>query len=252
MSRPSSPTPTSMTSASPTPTSTTQASELTQSAAGRLLRRALLRPGRAWRVPWGLARGLRLEVDPRAPLHVYLGTAELEIAGHIRALARPGMCCFEVGSHNAYYALVLARLTGGPVFAVDFDEAALARIERNLALNPGLAATVEVVRAYVAHERDPAVGAETLDHLIADGRLPAPELLVIDVEGAEAAVLSGARRLLGEHRPRLIVETHSAAVEAECLAQLHACGYTPQIVERRRWLPENRRGHNRWLIAQRS
>lgn len=250
MSRPTSPIPASPTAASPTAASPTP--EFAQSPPGRLLRRALLRPGRAWRVPWGLARGLRLEVDPRAPLHVYLGTAELEIAGHIRALARPGTCCFEVGSHNAYYALILARLTGGPVFAVDFDEAALARIERNLALNPGPAATVEVVRAYVAHERDPAVGAETLDHLIADGPLPVPELLVIDVEGAEAAVLSGARRLLREHRPQLIVETHSAAVEAECVAQLHACGYTPQIVERRRWLPENRRGHNRWLIAQRS
>ncbi|HUN78714.1 MAG TPA: FkbM family methyltransferase [Solirubrobacteraceae bacterium] len=227
------------------------ASEPSQSTPGRLLRRTLLREGRAWRIPWGLARGLRLEVDPRAPLHVYLGTAELEIAGHVRAMAQPGMCCFEVGSHNAYYALVLARLTGGPIVALDFDESALARIERNLALNPGPAGTVEVVRAYVAHERNEAVGAETLDDLVADGRLPAPDLLVIDVEGAEAAVLTGARRLLGERRPRLIIETHSAAVEAECLAQLRACGYAPRVVDRRRRLPENRRGHNRWLIAQR-
>lgn len=239
----------------PTPTQPpppTPASKPAQSVPGRLLRGTLLRPGRAWRVPWGLARGLRLEVDPRAPLHIYLGTAELEIAGHLRALARPGMCCLEVGSHNAYYALILARLTGGPVVALDFDEAALARIERNLALNPGPAAAVEVVRAYVAHERDPAVGADTLDNLLAERRLPTPDLLVIDVEGAEAAVLSGAHRLLGERRPSLIVETHSAAAEAACLAQLRAYGYAPHLVERRRWLAENRLGHNRWLIAQRS
>lgn len=218
--------------------------------AGRLLRATLLRAGRAWRVPWGLAHGLRLEVDPRAPLHVYLGTAELELARHVRALVRPGMCCFEVGSHNAYYALILARLTAGPVVALDFDEAALARIERNLALNPEPASHIQVLRAYVAHERDPAVGAETLDHLVAEGRVPAPDLLVIDVEGAEATVLAGARGLLGTRRPSLVVETHSAAAEAQCVAQLRAAGYPPpQIVQRRRLLPENRRGHNRWLIA---
>jgi Methyltransferase FkbM domain len=219
-------------------------------ALGRLARATLLRPGRPWRVPVGLARGLRLEVDPRAPLHVYLGTAEIEIARYVRELAQPGMCCLEVGSHNAYYALILARLTGGRIVALDFDEQALARIARNLALNPSVAGGVEVVRAYVAHERDPAVGAETLDHLVACGRVPRPDLLVIDVEGAEATVLSGARELLCDARPQLIVETHSAIAEADCLAQLHACGYRPQIVPQRRWLAERRRGHNRWLIAR--
>jgi hypothetical protein len=219
-------------------------------ALGRLARATLLRPGRPWRIPWGLARGLRLEVDARAPLHVYLGTAELEIARHIRALARPGMCCFEVGSHNAYYALILARLTGGPVVAFDFDRAALARIERNIALNPALTGAIEVVEAYVAHECDPAVGAETLDHLVAAARVPAPDLLVIDVEGAEAAVLAGAGELLRERHPHLVIETHSRTGEADCAALLRECGYRPRVVERRRWLAEHRRGHNRWLIAR--
>jgi len=220
-------------------------------ALGRLLRATFLREGRPRRVPWGLARGLRLEVDPGAPVHVYLGTAELELARDLRALARPGMCCYEVGSHNAYYALILARLTGGPVLALDFDESALERIAHNLALNPGPAASIEVVRAYVAHERDPAVGAETLDYLVASGRAPAPGLLVIDVEGAEATVLAGAHEVLRRHRPHLIVETHSQAAEAACAAQLQTCGYAPpRVRERRRWLAENRRGHNRWLIAR--
>jgi hypothetical protein len=27
-------------------------------------------------------------------------------------------------------------------------------------------------------------------------------------------------------------------------------GYAPQVVEPRRWLPEVREGHNRWLVAE--
>ncbi len=238
----------------PTPSAARGAGAQTGGAArralGRALRATLLRPGRPWRIRWGLARGLRVEADPRAPLHVYLGTAELEIARYVRELARPGMCCYEVGSHNAYYALILARLTGGPVMAFDFDAAALARIERNLALNPELAGAIEVVRAYVAHERDPLVGAETLDHLVATRAAPAPDLIVVDVEGAETSVLTGARELLGGGRPHVIVETHSPAGEADCARLLRECGYRPLVVERRRWLAEDRRGHNRWLIAR--
>ena len=60
-----------------------------------------MRPGRARRIPAGLAEGLRLEVDPAAPVHVYLGTAEVEIASHLRRLERPGVRCFDIGGPNA-------------------------------------------------------------------------------------------------------------------------------------------------------
>ena len=208
-----------------------------------------MRPGRPRRIPAGIAEGLRLEVDPAAPVHVYLGTAEVEIAAHLRRLARPGVRCFDIGGHNAYYAMVLARLTGEPVTSFEFDPEGIARMTRNLALNPGLAGRVRVQQAYLADADDAAAGAARLDTLVEELDLPWPGLLKIDVEGAEAAVLRGAPRVL-DHRPAVVIETHGARVEGECAELLAARGYRVRVVSQRARLKEHRAPDNRWIVGE--
>jgi hypothetical protein len=208
-----------------------------------------MQPGRARRIPAGLAEGLRLEVDPAAPVHVYLGTAEVEIASHLRRLARPGVRCFDIGGHNAYYAMVLARLTGEPVVSFEFDPDGIARMTRNLALNPSLSGRVRVEQAYLADEDDPAAGAARLDTLVRQRGLPWPGLLKIDVEGAEAAVLRGAPRVL-DHRPALVIETHGAEVERECADLLGERGYRVRVVSQRARFKEHRAPGNRWIVCE--
>ena len=215
------------------------------------VRALLLRPGHALRVPLGLGRGLRLEADPDAPLQAYLGTAEVELAGHIRRLARPGYRCFDLGGYNAYYALVLARQTGAPVASFESDPRAIEQMERNLRLNPTLSAHITVWRVHVAHERDRRTGADTLDRLVAEDGLFVPQFIKIDVEWAELAVLEGARRLLEEHSPHLVIETHTPELERGCIEFLRGAGYAPVVVAQRRWLKEARpAAHNRWLVAE--
>jgi hypothetical protein len=221
------------------------------SAVGRAVRATVLRGGRTWRIPVGLGRGLRIEVDPKAPLHTYLGTAELEIARHIRRFARPGYRCLDVGGHDGYYALILARLTGAEVVSFEFDQVCVARMRRNLAANPQLAGRVRIVETYVAHEQVREPRADTLDSLIASGELLEPDLIKIDVEGGEASVLGGARTLLAAARPHLVIETHSASIEADCVELLRELGYAPTLVDQRRWLAEHRgETHNRWIVAE--
>jgi Methyltransferase FkbM domain len=75
-------------------------------------------------------------------------------------------------------------------------------------------------------------------------------LLKIDVEGAELEVLHGAVGILHEQRPRLLVETHSPALERACGDLLLGHGYAPRVVTPRRRLAQRRpREHNRWLVA---
>lgn len=62
----------------------------------------------------------------------------------------------------------------------------------------------------------------SLDWLSA--RLPAPDVLKIDVEGAELEVLKGASRLLTEIRPVILCEVCSAR-SPEVTSLLHAHGY---------------------------
>lgn len=216
---------------------------------GAAARASVIRPGRVWRIPWGIGRGLRLIVEHGAPLHRYIGTSEIELSRFIRRFARPGAICFDVGAYDGYVALIMARLTGAPVWCFDYDPERVSRIHNNLVLNPSLAPLVHVEETYVAHETRDSPRTDTIDDLIA--RLGvAPDLLMIDVEGAEAPVLSGSSRLLREKPPNLIIETHSTRSSAECLALIDSAGYRPRTVPRRRLLRENRgTGHNEWIVA---
>lgn len=220
------------------------------SLAGTVLRSTAFRPGRTWRIPAGLHRGLRVEIERQAPLHTYLGTLEIELARHVRKMVTPGITCLDIGAHDALDALTLARLSGSRVLAFEFDAARLQMMRRNLTLNPEIAERVRIVETYVAFETVADPPADTLDRLVArhlDGACPG--FIKMDVEGAEMSVLTGARKVL-ETRPHLIVETHSEELERECGETLRRAGYTPTIVNRRRWVPEHRGGgHNRWLVA---
>ena len=203
----------------------------------------------------GLGEGLRVAAQPgrTGSLHLHLGTAEAEIAPYLRRLVRPGTVCVDIGGNNAYYALIFARRSGNEVVTLDFDPEAIALGTKNLALNPELAARVRQHRCYVAHEVAPEHGAETLDHLLQTGVIRPPGLLKIDVEGAEMSVLHGAARVLRAHRPHVVVETHSAALETGVADMLAGLGYRVRIVGQRRWFREGRpAAHNRWLVAEAS
>lgn len=206
------------------------------------------RPGSVRRLPLGPARGVRLEGEAWPSLDLWFGLFESELAPAVRRFCTPGRRCVDVGSYNGYYALAFARLGAGRVRAYDAGEDALARMRRNLELNPGLAERVELRQAWVGAESDAGAGRVALDADLADwGEVG---LLKVDVEGAEVEVLGGARRILAEQRPHAIVETHSAELERACGDLLLECGYRPRVVLPRRTLRQNRPGeHNRWLVA---
>lgn len=181
----------------------------------------------------------------RGETRLYLGLYEAELNRHLRAIARPGYRSFDIGGQYGYDALVLAKLTGGPVVTVEALPDLAQEIRQNTAANPALG-PIEVVRAYVAAEE--VDGQVTVDGL-AD-RHGVPDLLKLDIEGGEVDALSGASRVLRERRPAILLEVHGPDIEWDCLALLRDTGYSPPtVVDRRRWLPEHRPiEHNRWLI----
>ncbi len=67
-----------------------------------------------------------------------------------------------------------------------------------------------------------SVPTTTLDRLLDD--FPAPDVVKIDVEGAEALVLAGARHLLGSARPTVICEVFEPSADAVA-ATLAAADY---------------------------
>ena len=206
------------------------------------LKRWLLPAPGSRRLPAGIGRGLRLGVDFQTDTRLYLGLYEIELNRHLRRLCTPGTTSFDVGGCRGYDALVLARLTGSRVVSFEADPVACERMRANFSLNDE-GAQIRIVEATVG-----APGADvTLDGCT--GEFGAPGFIKIDVDGGELDVLRGAEKILTDHRPSLIVETHSPELEQRCGRFLADHGYAPLVVKQRTVWRERRPDDNRWLVA---
>jgi FkbM family methyltransferase len=168
----------------------------------------------------------------------------------------PGDVVWDVGANVGLFAFAAAHRAGpsGRVLAVEADDWLAALVRRSAAgAGPGYA-PVEVLAAAVADrpgiaELGIALRGRAGNHLLSvpgssqtGGRrearkvvtvsldwlldwFPAPRLVKIDVEGAEALCLRGAERLLREIRPVLVCEVAEENA-AEVGDRLRASGYT--------------------------
>jgi hypothetical protein len=78
---------------------------------------------------------------------------------------------------------------------------------------------------------DVKVTTFTLDMLLGQGQIKAPQLLKIDVEGAEMDVLHGASKLIEFHRPTILLATHSIELHNSACGFLTSRGYDLKILE---------------------
>ena len=181
---------------------------------------------------------------------MWTGGHEPAVAEELARSLRPGMVAYDIGAHIGYTALIMARAVGptGRVVAYEPDPANLALLQRNMDLN-GLGDVVEA-RALALGARDGAgdlargelsvltrieerdggdVTVSSLDREVYERGLPAPDLVLIDVEGMEIPVLTGAARVLREHGPIVICEDQGC--RAEVMQLLHDLGYTSRLVD---------------------
>jgi FkbM family methyltransferase len=180
----------------------------------------------------------------------------------LRQLVRPGDVVYDIGANLGLYTRYLASvLAAGEVVAFEPASYNLAALAHNLALG-GVAERVQVLAVALA-DRDeiaafqiddmqsssgtldrvtggePAEGrrllrlaprteqvvVRRLDTVMEEEGLEPPQVVKVDVEGAEAMVLRGAAGLLREESPRLLIELHGVEAARGVLTLLHDCGY---------------------------
>ena len=217
--------------------------------------------GAVRRVLCGPARDARFVVSPAMGVNYALGT-KAAICGELMALVRPGMTVFDVGANEGQMALAFDRqLRGrGAVIAIEPAPAPFSALERNLQLSAArnvrarqlALSDAAGVLTLMYDERAPTqnklvtvepthrvgakavavdVQADTLDAVSqSDGP---PDVIKIDVEGAAAVVLRGARHTLHARSPVIYIELHGPEEQAGVRDSLVAAGYTARTLDGR-------------------
>jgi FkbM family methyltransferase len=185
---------------------------------------------------------------------MYLGIDEPWVAVVASDIINPGDVIYDIGAHIGYTTLLFAKMLGGtgsvhafellPSTVEEFLTKSVRSNEfKNIHIHPvGLGereATMvlpvgptymSTIRFESRNEYVETYGRDvckivTLDCYATANGIPAPSLIKIDIEGAEVGCLKGARRIIQEHGPKLVVEFHHADLLREGYTLLTSWGY---------------------------
>lgn len=200
--------------------------------------------------------GCQMYITPECGLSYWFGLKFADgLLMNAAETVKPGDVVWDVGANMGLFSFASAGLAGrgGRVYAFEPDNTLVRLLRKSALLNPE-AAPVEVVpcavydsvsllRFNIANRsrasnfldgfgfsqtggvrESHTVPAVSLDW--AAERIPPPDVLKIDVEGAELGVFRGAVKLLESKRPIVLFESFVGASQDEITDLLHRLGYT--------------------------
>lgn len=189
--------------------------------------------------PWP---GVRFETDltDRIQRQMWGGIYEPHIRKCLNVLLEPGAVYFDVGAHIGFHAAFAAYRVGpqGQVFAFEADPVVYERLVRNLSQfswAQTMNAAVWEQRGSVTFDRSSTpyesgwgrvsrvrdskgrdrviIPSVAIDDLTQKLKLTRWDVMKLDAEGSELAVLRGAQSALGKFRPIIIFEINTSLLE---------------------------------------
>jgi FkbM family methyltransferase len=226
---------------------------------------ALKLPRIAYPILLGPLRGYRFVLGSLAGAgggaSVYFNQVEPDQSEALLGILKPGDIFFDIGANVGYYTLLASKRIGykGLVYAFEPLVRNVYYLSRHVNLNH--AANVVIIAAACADVLNIArfsFGQNTAEgHILttsADIGSMSPEdrslvpvvtvdavsallsiqpnVLKIDVEGAELAVLQGAQATLNSARPHLFLSVHSDELRKSCTTFLNGLGYRVKPLNR--------------------
>jgi FkbM family methyltransferase len=206
------------------------------------------------RVASGPAKGLLFDAGSTST-NIGLPSFEPDLLHSLEILLKPRMNVFDVGACFGFLSMVAARMVGPAGMVVGFEPVAGNRtvFERNAEVN-GLSNLKLLPQALCDYDgemqfwltENPFVGslenlaneppqaqgkvtveANRMDTVFREAALPPPDLIKIDVEGAEASVLRGGEQTINRFRPVLLIELHGSSEPV--VNELRRLGYVASL-----------------------
>jgi FkbM family methyltransferase len=191
------------------------------------------------RIMRGSMTGVRINLGGSF-LRYLTGDAEPEVQSALAELIEPGQTVYDVGANIGFFTILCSRLVGpqGKVYAFEPIPENVVTLRHNIALNKltnvvvieqALSASTGTAEMFVSpwsafhslnvdgaskrenHGPDGGqimVETVTLDEFVQGDGVSAPDLIKLDVEGAELLVVEGMRETLRTVQPLLLVEVH--------------------------------------------
>lgn len=222
-----------------------------------LLYRTLYPVGSVRAVLAGPARGLRYRMFSSYGLAPLYGAWEREVQDLVARHLGPGGVAYDLGANYGLHTLLMARRVGkeGHVYAFEPVPELQLSLRENVGLNgfgnvtclelavsdatgtasffllAGGKSIGSLAETGVADGAELVVNTVSLDDFVFERGGRPPTFVKVDVEGAESRVLTGARRVLAEHHPILLVELHTPEQDVAVGRILVEHGYEAYRVE---------------------
>jgi hypothetical protein len=167
------------------------------------------------RIPFGLYRGLTLDIDFASQMLFYLGLWEAETTAVIRTVLGRVDWAIDIGAGQGELAILFRRAGAECVIAAEPQATERSAMVRNMAFNGLEPTAITVIDRFIGKAEDEVA----IDDLpVVPER---PGFLKIDIDGGELGAIRSAERLLSQGRLlKVLVETHSAELERDCIAAL--------------------------------
>lgn len=181
----------------------------------------------------------------------WLGSYEFDKQIVFENTITQGSLVFDLGGNVGFYTLLSSELVGpsGKVFVFEPMPRNIYYLREHLRLNH--IKNVTVIEAAVSDEDgiilfDEGTNNSTghissngilevqtvsLDNLVLNRKIPVPNYMKIDIEGAEYSALKGARSILEEAHPTIFLATHGSDMHQKCCHLLESLGYRLRSID---------------------